>query len=105
MEPVFDGDARVAEGITQVGLQRDQLWQVGTTDPGPDHARAPDVGERSHALGAQSKAPMTQNRRREGRFEELDIETGKVAEEVEGQVHPAGGLEPDRLVQRLKGVE
>ncbi len=105
MEPVFDGDARVAECITQVCLQRDQLWQIGTTDPGPDHARAPDVGERSHALGGQSKAPMPQNSRREGRFELLDIGTGKVAEEVEGQVHPLDGIDPNRLVQRLKGVE
>ncbi len=105
MEPVFDGHARVAEGSAEVCLQRDQLWQIGTTDTGPDHARAPDVGEGPHTLGGQSKALMPQDSRREGRLELLDIGTRKVAEEVQGQVHPLDRIDPNRLVERLKGVE
>jgi hypothetical protein len=105
VEPVFDGHARMAQGIAQVCLQRDQLWQIGTSDTGPDHARAPDIGEGSHALCGQSKALMTQDDRREGHLEPLDLGTGKVAEEVQGQMHPLDGIDPKCLVKRLKGVE
>ncbi len=102
MKPVFDGHASLSQCIAQVDLQAHQPRQIGTDDTGPQHARAPDTRKRADALRGEANARVSSNDRNEGVRKVLDLSPRKVTEEMERQVDPFEGIDPNNIMQRLE---
>ncbi len=105
MEAVFGRHASRAQGVAEVCLCADQPWQIGAGDAGPQHARAPNIRKGANPLHGEAKALMPADDRGQHARPSLDMSAWMVAEEMERQMDPFEGIDPDNVVQRLERAD
>jgi hypothetical protein len=105
MKAVFDRDAGLSKGIAQIPLQAGQSRQLTAGNAGPQDARTPDIRKSANPLGGEMKAWMLSDDRTERGRQSLDIAPWKVAKEVERQVDPLDGIDPNDFAEWLERVE
>jgi hypothetical protein len=102
MKPIFDRHAGLAQRIAKVRLHADQSWQLGAGDAGPQNARASDIGEAPNPLNGEAKTLMSPGDGGQRGRQVLDIRARKVAQEMERQVDPFEGIDPNDVAKRLE---
>jgi len=105
MKAVFGRHASRSQGVAEVCLYADQPWQIGAGDAGPQHARAPDIRKGTNSLHGEAKALMPADDRGQHARQWLDISARMVAEEMERQMDPFEGIDPDDVAQGLERAE
>ena len=105
MKPVFDRHAGFSQRIAEVDLHAHHSRQIGAGDAGPQHAGAPDTRKGTDPLRGEAKPLMPSDDQGQYGRQVLHISARKVADEVEGQVDPFDGIDPNDLAERLEGTE
>ena len=105
MKAVFGRHASRSQGVAEVRLHADQPWQIGAGDTGPQHARPPDIRKGANPLHGEAKALMPADDRGQHARQWLDMSPRMVAEEMERQMDPFEGIDPDDVVQRLERAD
>src|SRR6267143_3409560 len=102
MEAVFYRHAGLSQGVAYVSLQRDQLRHISAGDAGPEHARATDTRKGADTLRGEATARMQTDDRSERGRQLLDVGPRKVAEEMQRQMHPLDGIDPNDFAKRFQ---
>jgi len=105
MKTVFDRDAGLSKGIAQIPLQAGQSRQIPAGNAGPQHARTPDIRKGAHPLRGEAEARMSADDPAQGGLNVVDIGPWEVAKEMESQVDPFDGIDPNGVAKRVQRGE